>query len=388
MTSSTATVLAPRSFAEAAAVLAQATAGGHAVRIVGAGTKRGWGHAGPATETGSEIELHTTGLDAIEAHDAGDMTATLQAGVPLTVAQARFAAAGQMLALDPPSASDPAPTIGGIIATGDCGPLRHRYGTPRDLIVGATVALGDGTIARSGGTVIKNVAGYDLAKLFTGAFGTLGLILSVNVRLHPASELSATALGAATDPASLTAAVARLAALPAELQSLDIAWHAGRGRVLARCAGPQARSRAQRLAGAMAEGGLSDVVVQTDDTDLWERQRAGQRSRERALVRVAAAPTMLTAVLRAGEACDATLVGRGGLGESFVELAPDAVQRFRFGLPPGAVVTLRDAPAWARMRDQEPWGTPPAATLALMRQVKDRFDPAHTCNPGLFVGGI
>ena len=99
-------------------------------------------------------------------------------------AQERFAAAGQMLALDPPRRA-PSATIGGVVATGDSGPLRHRYGAARDLVVGITVALPDGTVAQAGGKVIKNVAGYDLAKLFTGSFGTLGLIAQVAVRLHP-----------------------------------------------------------------------------------------------------------------------------------------------------------------------------------------------------------
>ena len=94
----------------------------------------------------------------------------------------KFAEAGQMLALDPPG--DDA-TIGGIVATGDSGPLRHRYGGPRDLVLGVTIALPDGTVARAGGKVIKNVAGYDLSKLMTGAFGTLGVIAQVALRLHP-----------------------------------------------------------------------------------------------------------------------------------------------------------------------------------------------------------
>jgi glycolate oxidase FAD binding subunit len=134
-----------------------------------------------------------TALTQIIEHNAGDLTATLEAGVPLAHAQQTFARAGQMLALDPPTGADGSATIGGIVATGDSGPLRHRYGAPRDLVVGMTFALGDGTIARSGGKVIKNVAGYDLAKLFAGSFGTLGMILSVSVRLHP---LPATTQGA------------------------------------------------------------------------------------------------------------------------------------------------------------------------------------------------
>ncbi|MFZ1993561.1 MAG: FAD-binding oxidoreductase, partial [Solirubrobacteraceae bacterium] len=237
----TASTLAPHSFEDAAAVLASATEDGRTVRIVGAGTKLGWG----SSDVAADIELHTAALDQVVAHDAGDLTATLQAGVPLELAQRTFAAAGQMLALDPPLSgvpgsggvnsdpdhpSDPAdlsgpgPTIGGVIATADSGPLRHRYGAPRDLVVGATVALSDGTIAQTGGKVIKNVAGYDLAKLFSGAFGTLGLILSVNVRLHPLHETSVTALGAASDPAVLCAAAVALAAAPLEFEALDVAW--------------------------------------------------------------------------------------------------------------------------------------------------------------------
>ncbi|MDQ2759313.1 MAG: FAD-binding oxidoreductase, partial [Actinomycetota bacterium] len=187
---------APQTDAEAASALADAATRGQPIRILGSGTKLGWGRP---VDSGA-IEVHTSALDAILAHNAGDLTASLQAGVPLAAAQRAFAGAGQRLALDPPLCGHPGATIGGIVATGDSGPLRHRYGAPRDLVLGATVALSDGTIARSGGTVIKNVAGYDLAKLFAGSFGTLGLILSVNVRLHPLPDAGATALGASDDP--------------------------------------------------------------------------------------------------------------------------------------------------------------------------------------------
>src|SRR5207245_4432817 len=98
-----------------------------------------------------------------------------------------------MLAIDPPDRGGA--TIGGILATADAGPLRHRYGAPRDLVLGMTVVLSDGAVARSGGKVIKNVAGYDLAKLFCGSFGTLGLIASVNLRLHPRPAATVTASG-------------------------------------------------------------------------------------------------------------------------------------------------------------------------------------------------
>jgi glycolate oxidase FAD binding subunit len=378
----------PRTFDAAAAALAAATSQGRTVRIVGSGTKLGWGNS----DAPSGLELHTSGLDEVVEHNAGDLTATLQAGVTLELAQRTFAAAGQMLALDPPLAVNgaPSPTIGGVVATGDCGPLRHRYGGPRDLVVGATVALSDGTIARAGGKVIKNVAGYDLAKLFSGSFGTLGLILSVNVRLHPLHECSATALGAAADPASLAAAARVLAAAPFEFEALDVAWRAGRGGLLARCAGREAVRRARRAARLMHDSGLTGCDVADQDGQLWERQRAGQRSADQALVRVAAPPSLLAAVIGAAQDCDGTLVGRAALGSSFVEVAPDAVSRLLSRLPAGARAMILDAPASVR-GEHDPWGAgtgTASPALDLMRRVKARFDPAGTCNPGLFVGGI
>jgi glycolate oxidase FAD binding subunit len=381
----TASTLAPSSFDDAAAALAAATQERHTVRIVGAGTKLGWGG-----EVAADIELHTNRLDQVVTHDAGDLTATLQAGVPLELAQRTFAAAGQMLALDPPlhvSDAEPGPTIGGVVATGDAGPLRHRYGAPRDLVVGATLALSDGTIARAGGTVIKNVAGYDLAKLFSGAFGTLGLILSVNVRLHPLHETSVTALGAASDPAVLASAAVALAAAPLEFEALDVAWKAGRGGLLARCAGREAIRRSQRAAALMAEAGLAEVDVTDQDGQLWERQRGGQRSADQALVRVAASPTSLAAVIAAVQTCEGTLVGRAALGTNFIELSPDLVGGLRTALPAGVRAVVLDGPAALRAAG-DPWGAKPGPELELMRSVKARFDPAGTCNPGLFVGGI
>jgi glycolate oxidase FAD binding subunit len=376
---------APETFEDAAAALASATESGQAVRFVGAGSKLGWGTPGQALA--DAVELHTSGLDAIVEHNAGDLTATLQAGAPLAAAQRTFAAAGQMLALDPPLQvpGQPSPTIGGVVATGDSGPLRHRYGAPRDLVIGATVALSDGTIAQSGGKVIKNVAGYDLAKLFSGAFGTLGLILSVSVRLHPLHEDSCTAVGATGDPEALSRAAVALAAFPAEFEALDIAWRSGRGGILARCAGSEAARRAQRTVRRLTELGLEQTDVVDPDGQLWERQRAGQRSADRALVRVAAAPTALPEVLRAAEAVDATVVGRAALGASYLELDGDAVQTLRERLPHGAVAVVLDAPGGAEL---DRWGPVPEPALALMRHVKERFDPARTCNPGLFVGGI
>jgi glycolate oxidase FAD binding subunit len=374
---------APRTAAETAQALGGATAEGQSVRVVGGATKLGWGHVTAA----ADIDLHTSGLDRILEHNAGDLTAHIEAGVPLAQAQRQFAEHGQMLALDPPLGAEGAATVGGVVATGDSGPLRHRYGSPRDLVLGVTVALSDGTIARAGGRVIKNVAGYDLGKLFTGSFGTLGVILSVNVRLHPIPQSPVTAIGTAGDPAGLAAAVRGLASAPLEFEALDLAWHAGRGGLLARCAGRESARRAGRAARLLEDLGLDEVRVTADDGQLWQRQRAGQRSPGRALVRIAAAPTALAAVLHAAEACGATLVGRAALGLTFAEVDPDAVTRLREELAPGTVATLLDAPEALRAQI-DPWGAAERPAVALMRRVKQRFDPAGTCNRGLFVDGI
>jgi glycolate oxidase FAD binding subunit len=376
-------VLEPQTFDEVGTALAASAAAGEAVRFVGGATKLDWS----STAHEPDLELRLGALDEIVEHNSGDLTATLQAGVPLALAQERFASAGQMLALDPPLGADDAATIGGIVATADSGPLRHRYGAPRDLLLGMTVALSDGTIAHSGGKVIKNVAGYDIAKLFAGAFGTLGAILSVNMRLHPLPVATATSLGTSADPDVLAAAARGLAAAPLELDALDVSWHGAHGGVLACCAGTEVVRRASRAAEMMRAAGLEGVGTETDDRELWGRQRAGQRSRRRALVRVAARPTALAAVLRVADSCDATLVGRAGLGTSYLELDPEAVARVRGLLPPGAVAVLLDAPPELRA-ELDPWGVEAGPALELMRRVKRRFDPAGSCNPGVFVGGI
>lgn len=381
-----AVALEPSSFEDAAGALAHAAAAHQSVRIRGAGTKAGWG---TVTEE-PDVELRTTALNRIVEHNAGDLTAVLEAGVPVARAQETFAGEAQMLALDPAlgRGSDRYATIGGMIATGDSGPLRHRYGAPRDLVLGMTVALSDGTIARSGSKVIKNVAGYDIAKLFSGSFGTLGMILSVSVRLHPLPDHSATALGSSGDPDALAAAAIALARAPLELEALDVAWRAGRGGILARVAGAEAGRRAARVADLMRDTALEQVDATGDDDALWARQRAGQRAQNgRALIRVSARPSELGAVLRITEQCSGTLVGRTALGTNYVELDPDAATRLRDRLPAGARSVLLDGPAELR-ETLDPWNAEGDAALELMRRVKRRFDPARTCNPGTFVGGI
>ena len=378
-----ATDLRPSTAADIGRELAAASAEGQSVRIVGAGTKLRWG--GPVA---ADRELHTAGLDRIVEHNAGDLTAILEAGVPLAAAQRRFAAVGQMLALDPWLGPEREATVGGVFATADSGPLRHRYGAPRDLVLGMTVVLSDGTVARSGGKVIKNVAGYDLAKLFCGSYGTLGLLASLSVRLHPRPPATATAVGTTKEPAALSEAARGIAGAPLELERLDFSWAGDGGTLLAQCGGARAADRAGRAALLMSEFGLIETDVAVEDEAIWTSQSLRQRSTVGALVRVAARPSALQAVLNAVRSAGAAAVGRPALGQSFVDVAPDAVARLLEALPAGALWTLADAPDSLRAT-VDPWGSAaPAAALELMRRVKARFDPTFTCNRGVFVGGI
>ena len=395
----------PTSYEDAAEVLRAAAGDGRTIRFRGAGTKLGWGRPVPEPE----LELCTGGLDRVLEHNAGDFTAVLQAGVPLAVAQEAFASAGQMLALDPPlspwgsagddaavEAADAGATIGGIVATNDSGPLRHRYGGVRDLVVGVTVVLSDGTIARAGGKVIKNVAGYDLGKLYAGAFGTLGLIAEVTVRLHPRPARTATVVARSGDAEQLAAGASMLAHAPLEADCLDLWWDASTGggesgAVLARFASADPMPRVEEAAALLRKVGGLAVDVETDDSSCWEAQRAGQRGD--LVVKVSALPAALPALMPTVRAAGGTLVARAGLGLAWVQLpvgpAPGevvaAVEELRRLVAPAPCVVL-DAPAEVRAA-LDPWGGE-TGPVELMRKVKERFDPAGICAPGLFVGGI
>ena len=192
------------SLEEASVYLATADAEGRRVRI------------------GDDLTLD--GLDRILEHEAGDLTCTVEAGIRLSTLQAALGAAGQRLALDPPGD----PTIGACLAANLSGPLRHRFGAPRDLVLGVTLVLADGTIANAGGKVVKNVAGYDLGKLACGSRGTLALIARVSLRLHPIPVASGSVAVATDDPAAV---VATLMHSPLQPSAVDV-LHPGRVAVL------------------------------------------------------------------------------------------------------------------------------------------------------------
>jgi glycolate oxidase FAD binding subunit len=385
MSAAHASTAEPSTAGEAAETLRAAAVAGQRVRIAGNGTKLAWGN--PIAPP--DVELRTAGMARIVAHNAGDFTAIVQPGVSLATLQAELSGAGQMLAIDPPGADA---TVGGVIATADSGPLRHHYHAPRDLVIGVQLALADGSVARAGGTVIKNVAGYDLSKLFTGSFGTLGLVAEIAVRLHPMPPNTATAVGRSDDPSRLAAAAAACAREPLEADAFDVGWDAGGGAILVRLSGETAADRVARTLPLLADAGLQ-TSVEEDDERLWARQRDGQRSPEGVAVKVAAVPGALRDVLEAARDAGATLVGRAALGLAWLRLErltdDDAVARvaaLRERLDPAAVTVL-DAPAAVRAAI-DPWGPVDPGRLALLRSVKARFDPTGALAPGLFVGGV
>jgi glycolate oxidase FAD binding subunit len=369
----------PSTVAEAAATLVELAHDGRPVRPVGTGSRSGWG----GRDVESTVDLHTGGLNRILEHNPGDFTAILQAGVTLADAQAAFATAGQWLAVDP---AEPSGTIGGLVATADSGPVRHRYGSIRDLVIGITVALSDGTVAASGGKVIKNVAGYDLGKLFTGSYGTLGLITSVAVRLHPRPTGTVTLSADTDDPTVLGRMAVNLARAPLEALSLDAWWRAGRGGLLVRFAGISAAEQAERSR-ALLPAGASSVSLVEDDETLWTRQRAGQRQPAGIVMKVSGRITDLPRVVAEAEAAGAELTSRAGLGLSWLRLPAAGndqnVTDLRQALAPRACTVLDGSTVVS-----QPWPAGAPDVLAVMNRLKARFDPARIFRPGSYLGGI
>ncbi len=376
--------LVPHSFSEAAALLGAAAAQARPVRIVGGGTKLGWGGATPPRA----LHFQMAHLSRVTIHEDG-AAATINAGTPLVRAQATFARSGMMLAADPQLGLGraPAATIGGVVATADSGPLSHRYGPLRSQILGITVALSDGSIVRTGPRTDHIQEGLDIARLCTGSFGTLGLILAVDVALRRLPGKTATALATVASAELLRSAAELVAGAHPELQAFDFAWHDGRGGLLGQLAGEDAERQAATVAQTMRGCGLEDAAVRTADAGLWARQRAGQRSADRALLRVHHQPAQLDSVLLAADAAGATVVGRATLGIAYLTLDVPQIAAARAALPDRAAAVALDLPAGARGA-VPPWNVPEGPELELMRELKAEFDPAGICNPGVFVGSI
>jgi len=358
----------------------------------GGGTKLDWGN--PPRR--ADLILSTARLNRVLEHAWADMTATLQAGCTVELFQKTLAEHGQRLALDPlwPGRA----TIGGILATNDSGSLRVRFGALRDLIIGITLALPDGTLARSGGKVVKNVAGYDLPKLATGSLGTLGVVTEAVFRLYP--------LPRETRSVSFAADTAQtLQKLVLAVQDSRLAFTGLQLRAQS-AAPPQLDVRFEGIAAGI-EAQLRQLVslatgatpVETPE-DTWSAREALWRGSQSALIgKFSVLPTGL------GAACDlvARVAGPLGLAWKLVAQAvglglvrlegqneqalAEAATRLRGEIEQlrGSLVVLRCPPgAKARL---DVWGSTGDA-LPLLRRVKQELDPAGILNPGRFAGGV
>ena len=387
--SSTPTVQRPTSVDEAAKVLRES---GGSVLFRGTGTKMSW--AGRPRDP--DLVLETGGLDRLLDHNPADMTASAQAGMPLRVLQERLGEAGQWLALDPPTEPDGA-TLGGLLATGESGPRRLRYGALRDLVIGVTLVLPDGTVAHAGGHVIKNVAGYDLSKLMYGSLGTLGLIAEVVLRLHPLPETSATVVV----PSTVQEATARsvdLLASPLEPTADRLGRRPPRRRIL-RTAGRAVRGQRGRRRGA--DGGAAEASTRRrrcwsirDEAALWrENANAHRAESEQSTAFAGTLPSRLTdvaaALAKAADAAgvDVSLASQSALGLHTARFSgPPAQQAAAFDqwrrevLAIGGTVLLRQRPAEVDA-GVDPLGPAPS-TVGLLRALKARLDPDGRCAPG------
>jgi len=398
-------VAEPATVEEAAAILREATAGGKRVVCRGVGTKLDWGNP----PTGAEIILSTARLDRILEHAEGDLIVKAEAGVPLEALQAAVGKAGQLLALNPPSAGEGA-TLGGIVAANASGSWRLRYGTVRDLLIGITVVLADGTIAHAGGKVVKNVAGYDLGKLFTGSLGTLGLIAEVTFRLHPRTPDTATVrLRLEPDhPEQAGAAVAAVLGSQLVPTALDLHWPdpAGHGTLLVTFRGTapgpadQAKVAAKLLNGTPIPGGDPPDLNPSARESWLPRLSTGETHETGVLVKAACVPSELPGAIRdlweaagahglrvglSGQAGSVVLYAAldGGGTDTLTGAIEDARKRL---LGRGGSLVVLGAPLEVKRR-LDVWG-PVGDALPLMRRVKERLDPNGTMSPGRFVGGI
>ena len=394
-------VARPVSVEEASQVLRAAADDGLAVAFAGGGSKLGLGN--PPER--ADLLVSTERLDQVLEHAAGDLVVRAQAGVRLADLQATLAPAGQWLALDPP---EPGATLGGVVAANASGPRRLRYGTVRDLIIGITVVLADGTVARAGGKVVKNVAGYDLAKLFCGSFGTLGLVAEVIFRLHPVPAAASVVTFRAEAPERVGQAVQRLlrsALEPSaiELQLDEWGWP---GRLTTVFEGIGPGVEAQAAAAVELLGRIGEAAVAgPGETDAALHQLGALPFEKAELAFKATFPPAELPGLLAGGVLgrDGQLRVHAGTGVAWLassaregDLRADhpavprvvawvAETRERLAAVGGGLVVVK-APAHLK-RELDVWG-PPGDALGLMRRVKERFDPGRRMSPGRFVGGI
>jgi glycolate oxidase FAD binding subunit len=385
-------VIEPATADAMAACLAWASRHGEPLVIRGGGTHLDWGRR-PA-DVG--VVVSTRSLARITRYEPGDLTVSVEAGLSIRALNQVLAEHSQWLPID--AAAD-ASTIGGAVATNDSGPLRHRYGTPRDQIIGVRLATADGRLATAGGQVVKNVAGYDLGKLISGSFGALASIVGATFKLAPIPAAWTTVVLAFDASSSVAEAAAALSASQLDPVSLEVEAHLGRGagyRLLVRFGGTATSNGEQAAAAAQVVAPCrpttADILAGDREHGLW-RDRAGRTSADSATdVRASWLPASLPGVLnlldevaRTSEV-EVTFSGRAGVGSGTVSVVGDPAARVR------AIAQLRARPevighvvvsrAGRDVKDRtDVWGVPqPSAVMA--RALKRALDPAGVLNAG------
>lgn len=371
-----------------AQILRFADANGIAVTAVGGGTKLGWGNP---VEAGIRLDMKR--MNTLREHPWQDMTCTVEAGCNWAEMQKELAQNRQTVALDPlwPELV----TVGGVVAANDGGSLRLKYGALRDLIIGMTIVLADGTVAKTGGKVVKNVAGYDLHKLMTGSFGTLGVITEVNFRLHPMEVHARTWTATATDAAKFAEPLRGLldsqmtpSAVQVRVREQECALDV-RIAALPECMDDHA-GRLQKLFG--------QIELSETSENVWQARQKLFAIEGAVVLKVSLLPSDVCPVTTelqqwaAREGAEISIVAQApGLMAVALKSSPDAAialikhLRGRLHGSGGSVVAQQFPEA---LRDGlDVWGCDSNA-LPLMREIKRRFDPNRILNPGRFVGNI
>jgi glycolate oxidase FAD binding subunit len=382
------TVASPANTEEIASTLRACSERSMTIEPIGSGSKLTWG-----SPVSAHLRLDTRPLSGLREHVWQDMTATVAAGTVWSAMQQQLAQHGQRVALDPLFADRA--TVGGVIATNDSGVLRRRFGSLRDLVLGMTIVLADGTIARSGGKVVKNVAGYDLPKLLTGSFGTLGIITEVTFRLHaiPAHTSSWTARSSSiTALADLMHTLTATSSLSLEAMQL---CNEDTGFAL----DVQLATAAEALAAQQQQ--LHQLTTNCTWTPAspgtWTAREQLFASPHTTILKITTLPSRLAAIVagialvnaQADIAAHCTAEPTGILtaalsapAHKLAEILTDLRSRLR--THGGSAVVLQRG---ALPTTLDTWGDPPAA-IDLMRAIKHEFDPQRLLNPGRFVGGI
>ncbi len=384
-------VVEPGSVEEISAVMKLASGEGLAVSPRGSGTKTYLG----APPRSLDLVLSTARMDGIIEHVPGDQIVRTQSGVKLAALQEKLAEANQMLGIDPP---EEGATIGGVVAANASGPRRYRYGTVRDLIIGITVVLADGTVAKAGGKVVKNVAGYDLSKLFTGSLGTLGVIADANFRLHPRPESARTVAVEVETPQAAREAAQAIVHSQVEATAVELHWsdEAKLISVLLESIPGGIEAKEERASFLLKEFGEVRTLGDEEAKNLGPLSTV---SADEVEIKIGAPPaelaTVLDSVLDAAKRRDVTarITGHAGTGVTYAALSGeegalaevvDEVREIR--TRSGGSVVVRRAPTSFKKR-VDVWG-PAGDYLGLTRRVKEKFDPGYTMNPGRFIGGI